>query len=330
MLVDTATGSIETAADDAATAEAAGYDGLFTGELNGDPFLPLVLAAGATRRLTVGTGIAVAFARSPMALAYTAHDLQRASGGRFVLGLGSQVKAHIERRFSMPWGRPAAQMREFVLALRAAWSSWSDGHPLDFEGEYYRHTLMPPRFVPVLHDFGPPPVYIAGVGDAMTRIAGEVADGFLCHAFTTERWIRQHSLPSLVEGRRRSGRSMDGFTVKAAIFLATGTDEEIEAEVGAIREQLAFYASTPAYRPILELHGWGDMGAELTRLSKAGHWNEMKHLITDEVVDTFAIVAPVKEVPHVLNRRLGDVVDRVSFLSSTHHPELVAACQGES
>ena len=330
MLVDTATGSIETAAADAATAEAAGYDGLFTGELNGDPFLPLVPAAAATTRLTIGTGIAVAFARSPMALAYTAHDLQRASGGRFVLGLGSQVKAHIERRFSMPWGRPAPQMREFVLSLRAAWSSWADGHPLDFEGEYYRHTLMPPQFVPVLHDFGPPPVYIAGVGDAMTRIAGEVAEGFLCHAFTTERWIREHSLPALVEGRRRSGQSMDGFTVKAAIFLATGTDEQIEAEVGTIRQQLAFYASTPAYRPILELHGWGDMGVELTRLSKAGRWNEMPLLITDEVLETFAIVAPVNQVPQILNRRLGDVVDRVSFLSGTHHPELVAACQRDS
>ena len=329
MLVDTATGSIETAAADAAMAEAAGYDGLFTGELNGDPFLPLVLAAGATRRLTIGTGIAVAFSRSPMTLAYTAHDLQRASGGRFVLGLGSQVKAHIERRFSMPWGRPAAQMREFVLALRAAWSSWADGQPLDFEGEYYRHTLMPPRFVPAHHDFGPPPVYVAGVGDAMTRIAGEVADGFLCHAFTTERWIREHSLPFLVEGRRRSGQSMDGFTMKAAIFLATGTDEQIEAEVDTIREQLAFYASTPAYRPILELHGWGDMGAELTRLSKAGRWSEMPHLIIDEVVEAFAIVAPVNQVPEVLHRRLGDVVDRVSFISRAHHPELVAACRGD-
>jgi probable F420-dependent oxidoreductase len=329
MLVDTATGSIETAAADAAMAEAAGYDGLFTGELNGDPFLPLVLAARATTRLTIGTGIAVAFSRSPMTLAYTAHDLQRAAGGRFVLGLGSQVKAHIERRFSMPWGRPAAQMREFVLALRAAWSSWADGQPLDFEGEYYRHTLMPPRFVPAHHDFGPPPVYVAGVGDAMTRIAGEVADGFLCHAFTTERWIREHSLPFLVEGRRRSGQSMDGFTMKAAIFLATGTDEQIEAEVDTIREQLAFYASTPAYRPILELHGWGDMGAELTRLSKAGRWSEMPHLITDEVVEAFAIVAPVNQVPEVLHRRLGDVVDRVSFISRAHHPELVAACRGD-
>jgi probable F420-dependent oxidoreductase len=327
MLVDTGTGSIETAAADAATAEAAGYDGLFTGELNGDPFLPLVLAAGATERLTIGTGIAVALARSPMTLAYTAHDLQRASKGRFVLGVGSQVKAHIERRFSMPWGRPAAQMREFVLALRATWSSWADGQPLDFEGEYYRHSLMPPMFVPVPHDFGPPPVYVAGVGDAMTLVAGEVADGFLCHAFTTERWIREHSLPFLVEGRRRSGRSMDGFTVKAALFLATGTDEQIEADVGAIREQLAFYASTPAYRPILELHGWGDMGADLTRLSKAARWNEMAHLITDDVVETFAIVAPVNQVGQILNQRLGDVVDRVSFVSRTHHPELVAACR---
>ena len=188
---------------------------------------------------------------------------------------------------------------------------------------------MPPRFVPAHHDFGPPPVYVAGVGDAMTRIAGEVADGFLCHAFTTERWIREHSLPFLVEGRRRSGQSMDGFTMKAAIFLATGTDEQIEAEVDTIREQLAFYASTPAYRPILELHGWGDMGAELTRLSKAGRWSEMPHLITDEVVEAFAIVAPVNQVPEVLHRRLGDVVDRVSFISRAHHPELVAACRGD-
>jgi probable F420-dependent oxidoreductase len=164
----------------------------------------------------------------------------------------------------------------------------------------------------------------------MTRIAGEVADGFLCHAFTTERWIREHSHPFLVEGRRRSGRSMDGFTVKAALFLATGTDEQIEADVGAIREQLAFYASTPAYRAILELHGWGDMGADLTRLSKAGRWNEMTHLIPDEVVETFAIVAPVNQVPQILNQRLGDVVDRVSFVSRTQHPELVAACRRDA
>ena len=173
-------------------------------------------------------------------------------------------------------------------------------------------------------------MHLAAVNTYMCEVAGEVADGFLCHAFTTERWIREHSRPALVEGRRRSGQSMDGFTVKAAIFLATGTDEQIEAEVGMIREQLAFYASPPAYRPILELHGWGDMGAELTRLSKTGRWNEMNHLITDEVVEAFAIVAPVSQVPQILNRRLGDVVDRVSFLSRTHHPELVAACQRDS
>ena len=325
MLLDTAIGGLDTAAADAAAAEVAGYDGVFTGELNSDPFLPLAAAVASTRRITLGTGIAVAFARSPMTLAYTAHDLQRASGGRFVLGLGSQVRAHVTRRFSMPWGKPAAQMRELVLALRAIWTSWADGTPLDFDGEYYHHTLMPPRFVPAPHDFGPPPVYLAGVGDAMTRVAGEVADGFLCHAFTTDRWIREHSVPALREGRERSGRSMDGFTVKAAVFVATGTDEQMETEVASIREQLAFYASTPAYRPILDLHGWADMGIELTRMSKAGRWSEMTALITDDVVDAFAVVASPDDVPEVLDRRFGDVVDRVSFVGRFHHPELIAA-----
>jgi probable F420-dependent oxidoreductase len=327
MLIDTTVGGLESAAATAAEAEAAGYDGIFTGEVIGDPFLPLALAAGATERVDLGTSIAVAFARSPMAVAYTAHDLQRFSGGRLVLGLGSQVKAHITRRFSMPWGRPVAQMREFVLAMRAAWLCWSNGEPLNFEGAFYRHTLMPPTFMPARHDYGPPAVYLAGVGDGMTRMAGEVADGFLCHGFTTGRWIRERTVPALEEGRRRAGKPMEGFTVKAAVFLATGSEAEIEAGTAAIRSHLAFYASTPAYKPLLDLHGWGDLGPELTRLSKEGRWSEMPGLIDDEVVDAFAIVAPLDEVPGKLATRCVGLVDRVSFISQREHPPLVAMCR---
>ena len=323
MQIDTTVGGLESAVAAAAAAEAAGYDGIFTGEVNCDPFLPLALAAAATERIDIGTSIAVAFSRSPMSVAYTAHDLQRFSRGRLVLGLGSQVKAHITRRFSMPWGRPVAQMREFVLAMRAAWLCWSNGEPLRFEGEFYRHTLMPPTFMPAPHAFGSPAVYVAGLGEGMTRMAGEIADGFLCHGFTTERWIRERTVPALVEGRRRAGKPMDGFTVKAAVFLATGTEAEVEAEVATLRAHLAFYASTPAYRPLLDLHGWGDLGPELTRLSKEGRWSEMPGLIDDEVLDAFAIVAPLDEVPERLAKRCAGVVDRVSFISGAQHPSLV-------
>jgi probable F420-dependent oxidoreductase len=325
MLIDTTLGGLESAGTAAAAAEADGYSGVFTGEVHSDPFLPLALAAAATRRIDIGTSIAVAFSRSPMSVAYTAHDLQRFSGGRLVLGLGSQIAAHITRRFSMPWGRPAPQMREFVMAMRAAWNCWSGGGPLEFEGEYYRHTLMPPTFVPAPHEFGPPAVYVAGVGDGMTRMAGEVADGFVCHGFTTERWIRERTVPALTEGRRRAGKSMEGFTVKAAIFLATGSDADIEAGVATIRSHLAFYASTPAYRPLLDLYGWGDLGQDLTRLSKEGRWSEMGGLIEDEMLHAFAIVAPLREVPRRLVERCAGVIDRVSLISNVDYSSLLEA-----
>jgi probable F420-dependent oxidoreductase len=325
MLIDTTLGGLESAATAAVAAEAAGYSGVFTGEVHSDPFLPLACAAGATERIDIGTSIAVAFSRSPMSVAYTAHDLQRFSGGRLVLGLGSQIAAHITRRYSMPWGRPAPQMREFVLAMRAAWDCWAGGDPLHFEGTYYHHTLMPPTFMPAPHGFGPPPVYLAGVGDGMTRMAGEVADGFLCHGFTTERWIRERTIPALTEGRRRAGKSMEGFTIKAAVFLATGSESDMAAEVATIRSHLAFYASTPAYRPLLDLHGWGDLGQDLTRLSKEGRWSEMAGLIDDEMLHAFAVVAPLDEVPKRLVERCAGVVDRVSFISSVEHLSLLEA-----
>jgi probable F420-dependent oxidoreductase len=325
MHVDTFLGSIEQAATAAREAEAAGYAGAFTGEVSADPFLPLVAAALATERLQLGTAIALAFARSPMAVAYTANDLQRASRGRFVLGLGSQVRAHIERRFSMPWGRPAEQMRDFVLALRAIWRSWSSGEPLAFDSPHYRHTLMAPMFVPPPHDFGPPPVLVAGVGDVMTQVAGEVADGFVCHAFSTPRWIRERTMPALVRGRGLAGKSLDGFSVKATVFLATGTDEEIEAAVAKIRSQAAFYASTPTYRPVLELHGWADLGVELSRLAKAGDWSAMTGLITDDVLDACAVIAPADRVGAVVKERYGELVDRLSFWPQAPPADLMGA-----
>ena len=328
MLVDTHLGSIEQAAAAASEAEAAGYAGMFTGEVSADPFLPLVAAATATERLQLGTAIAVAFARSPMTLAYTANDLQRVSGGRFVLGLGSQVRAHIDRRFSMQWGRPAEQMRDFVLALRAIWQSWSSEEPLAFESAHYRHTLMTPMFTPPAHEFGPPPVFVAGVGELMTKVAGEVADGFLCHAFSTPDWIRERTLPALIEGRRSSGQSLDDFTVKASVFLATGTDEQVESTAEKIRAQLAFYASTPSYRPVLELHGWGDLGTELTALSKAGRWAAMGGLIDDDVLDAFAVVAPPDKVDGVVMDRYGGLVDRISFLPHAPPAEALARMSG--
>jgi probable F420-dependent oxidoreductase len=312
MKIDGGLGRIEDAAATSLAAEAAGYDGVWSAEVNQDPFLPLALAADATSTIELGTSIAVAFARSPMTLAYTAYDLQRFSRGRLALGLGSQVKAHITRRFAMPWSKPAARMREFVLAMRATWRSWASGEPLRFEGEFYSHTLMPPAFVPVAHPYGPPKVLVAGVGDLMTSAAGEVADGFFCHSFTTPRWIREHTTQALRDGRRRAGLTLDGFDIVGVPFIATGTDEEIAAELGVLKSRIAFYGSTPAYRPVLELHGWGDLGAELHQLSRQNRWPEMAGLITGDVVDAFCVVAPPKEIPAMLAERYGGLVTRLS------------------
>jgi probable F420-dependent oxidoreductase len=324
---DTYLGDVAGAAATAVKAEAAGYEGAFSGEFANDPFLPIALAAPATTRITLGTSIVVAFARSPMTVAYTAHDLQRLSGGRFVLGLGSQIKAHINRRFSMPWGRGADQMRDFVQALHAIWSSWETGEPLAFESDHYRHSLMPPVMVPAKHGHGAPPVYIAGVGDVMTRVAGEVGDGFLCHGFSTPRFIAERTLPALVEGRGRVGKTMNGYVVKGSTFLATGTEEEIDRAVVTIKSQIAFYASTPAYKPVLDLHGWGDLGTELTHLSKTGRWAEMPILIDDDVLDAFAIVAPPTDVPRLVAGRFDGLVDRLSFIGTPLSTEVLHALQ---
>lgn len=294
--------------------EELGYDGAFSAETAHDPFFPLLLAAEHTERLELITGIAVAFARNPMTLANIGYDLQSYSQGRFVLGLGSQIKAHIEKRFSMPWSHPAARMRELILAMRAIWACWNDDEKLDFRGEFYRHTLMTPFFNPGPNAYGAPRVFLAAVGERMTEVAGEVADGILLHGFTTERYVREVSLPALERGWARAGKQRTDFEVSGPMFVVTGTnEEELERARQGTKQQIAFYGSTPAYRGVLELHGWGDLQGELNRLSKQGDWVTMGDLVTDEILETFAVVAEPEDVPRQLLARYGDVVDRISF-----------------
>ncbi|MFA9429414.1 TIGR03617 family F420-dependent LLM class oxidoreductase [Egicoccus sp. AB-alg2] len=298
----------------AAAAEVGGYDGWFTGETAHEPLLACTAAGVATERLQVGTAIAVAFPRSPMHVAQAAHDLQALTGGRFVLGLGSQVKAHVEKRFSATWSAPAARMRDFVLALRAIWSAWETGDRLAYRGEFYRHTLMTPFFTPPAHGHGPPPVWLAAVGRRMTEVAGEVADGVLCHGFTTDRYLREVTLPALGAGAEGAGRRRDDVEVALPVFAVTGHDElEVARADAFVRQQLAFYGSTPAYRPVLELHGWGHLHEELHTRSLRGEWDAMPELVDDEVLHAFAVVAPPDGLGAAIRARYGDLADRVSL-----------------
>ena len=315
MRVDGGIGfDLSKAAEAAREAEAAGYDGVWSAETSHDPFLPLLLAAQATERVELGTGITVAFARNPMTVATTANDLQLASGGRFLLGLGSQIKPHITKRFSMPWSRPAARMREFILAMRAIWDGWNTGSRLEFRGEFYTHTLMTPFFDPGPNPHGPPKVFLAAVGERMTEVAGEVCDGLLAHGFTTERYLREVTIPALERGMARGGRRREDLQISYPGFVVTGDDEkEREQAAEGVRRQIAFYGSTPAYRPVLELHGWGGLQDELNRLSKQGEWAKMGEMVEDDILGTFAVVAPPDEVAGRVRARVGGLVDRISF-----------------
>jgi probable F420-dependent oxidoreductase len=311
MRIDTiSNGPLASAAESAREAEAAGYDGVIWPEIAHDPFLPVALGAAATERIELFTGIAVAFARNPMSVAVTANDLHRLSGGRFVLGLGSQIKPHITKRYSMPWSRPADRMREFVLAVRAIWSSWEQSTPPRFEGEFYTHTLMTPMFDQGPSEHGTPKVFVAAVGPGMTRVAGEVADGLMAHGFTTPEYLRDVTMTNLATGLAAAGR--DRSEVEVTLPLLTVVDgPDVEQSMRATRMQLGFYGSTPAYRPVLEHHGWGDLGDELNRLSKAGDWEAMGRAIADEVVETFAIVSDRDGVAAAVEERFGGLVDRV-------------------
>jgi probable F420-dependent oxidoreductase len=307
--------------------EHAGYDGCWTGEINHDPFLPLLLAAEHTTSIELGTSIAVAFARNPMTLANLGWDLQSYSRGRFILGLGTQVQAHIEKRFGMPWSHPVRRMAEFVAALQEIWSCWHDGSRLSFEGEFYTHKLMTPMFTPEPTDQSPPRVFIAAVGEAMTEMCGEVADGLLAHAFTTRRYLDEVTLPALLRGMQRSGRARAEFQVSSPVFVVTGRDDaELASAASAFRKQIAFYASTPAYRRVLELHGWGELQPELRRLSIDGQWDAMSGLIDDEVLRAFAVVAPIDSVASALTQRCSGVIDRVlpGFPDRTPEPVIAA------
>ncbi|KPM52007.1 LLM class F420-dependent oxidoreductase [Frankia sp. CcI49] len=299
----------------AVVAENSGYAGIWTSETKHDPFLQCLQAATATETITVGTAIAVAFGRSPMTLANAGYDLARYSRGRFVLGLGSQIKPHIERRFSMPWSAPAERMRELILATRAIWAAWHEGAALDFRGDFYTHTLMTPFFTPKPHEFGPPPVYLAGVGEKMTEVAGEVADGFFVHPFTTMRYLEEVTIPALLRGRARAGRDdLDGFVINGPVFATIGrTEEELANAVRATKARIAFYGSTPAYRRVLEMHGWGEAQDELNVLSKQGRWDDMADVITDEMLHEFSVVGTPAEVGPRLSAKVGNVYGRITF-----------------
>jgi probable F420-dependent oxidoreductase len=304
------TGELSDAATEAAKLEQQGADIASTLEIGHDPMMQLAIAATGTSNIGLMTSIVVAFARSPMTLALQAHDINALSGGRLMLGIGSQIKPHIEKRYSMPWSRPAARMREYVLAMKAIWACWYEGVPLDFRGEFYTHTLMTPMFTPSDKTHGAPPVFVACVGPLMTENAAEVADGILLHSFTTEEYIRTVTLPTMAAGLEKSGRSRSDLQVVGAPFFVTGeTEEEFETVKLAACNQIAFYGSTPAYRGVLESIGYGDLQPELNRLSKAGEWVEMGRRIDDELLEKIALVGEPQQIAEKLSARYGDIFD---------------------
>lgn len=316
-------GPLDGVAEKSARLEDSGYDGLITVEIDHDPFFPLVVAAQHTERVDLMTGISVAFARNPMLLANIGWDLQSFSRGRFVLGLGSQIRPHITKRFSMPWSRPAARMQEMVEAVRAIWDCWNNDEPLAFRGEFYRHTLMTPMFNPGPNPYGNPRIALAAVGPLMTRVAGRVADGLVAHAFQTVDYLRDVTLPALGEGLAERGRSRSDVEVSCPLFVVSGlTEAETAERKASAKQQIAFYGSTPAYKGVLDHHGWGDAQPELNRLSKQGRWVEMADVIDDAMLDHFAIVAEPHEIAGRIKSRFGSLADRVQFAVPNDHPEV--------
>lgn len=314
MKVDAGLGlDLHTVPASARALEGMGYDGVRTAEMNHDPFFPLLLAAEHTERVELITSIAVGFARSPMVLANLGHDLNAYSKGRFTLGLGSQIKPHITKRFSMPWGAPAEKMRELVLAMRAIWASWYEGRKLEFVGKHYTHTLMTPAFTPENTRYGAPKVILAAVGPRMTEVAGEVADGMIIHPFSTVPYIEAVTLPAIDRGLARAGKERSRFEISYSNFVVSGaTEEEFERSKRAARERIAFYGSTPAYREVLDSIGVGELQGELNTLSKQGRWKEMGTLIDDAILDAFAVVGEPQQIVPEMKRRYGAFVDRTS------------------
>jgi probable F420-dependent oxidoreductase len=307
-------GYLHNAGETARAAESLGFAGLWTSETKHDAFLPLAIAANETERIELGTSVAIAFSRSPMVMAQTAWDLQDLSGGRFILGLGTQVKAHVKRRFSMPWDRPVARLREYIGALRAIWSSFQTGEPLSFEGEFYRHTLITPFFNPGPIEQPGIPIYIAGVNTGLATLAGEFCDGFHVHPFHSPEYVRRTVKPAIAEGAHKAGREPEEVELATSVFVVTGeSDEEIGEQREKVRAQLAFYASTPTYRAVLEVHSWEEVGEKLGKLARDKKWDEMPDLITDEMLGAFAVEAALDDVGGVLKERYEGLIDRVAL-----------------
>ena len=314
-------------------AENMGFGAVWSAETRHDPFLPLAVAAATTHRVGLGTAIAIAFARSPMILAHIAWDLQKASGGRFVLGLGSQVKAHNERRFSVPWSAPAPRLREVVAALRAIWTAWQRRAPLDFRGQSYRFDLMTPFFDPGPIEHPQVPVYLAGVNPQMCRVAGEIADGLHVHSFHSERYLRECVHPAVQEGLNRAGRSRADFTFRASTMVVLGDSaEERKRHARAVKQQIAFYASTRTYQPVLAAHGLEDLVPRLHARSLAGDWEGMTDLISDATLDLFAVSGPFEEIGDRIRERYRGLYDRTqlypSFQPSLEDPRWPAVLAG--
>jgi probable F420-dependent oxidoreductase len=301
-------------AEAARASEAAGYDGLLTMENKHDPFLAHAIAAVSTERVELGTSVAIAFPRSPMVVANASWDLQVASRGRFVLGIGPQIRPHNERRFSVPWTAPAPRLREYVQALRAIWTTWETGEKLDFRGKHYNFTLMPPYFTPPSTGQRMVPITLAAVGEHSLRLAGEVADGVRLHGFCTRNYLEEQIIPRLREGMARTGRSREHFEITGGGFVATGEDDAAVARMFEIvRGRVAFYGSTPGYWGVLELHGLGDLGRELNAMSKAGKWNEMAAIVSDDIVRLFAAVGTHQEIAARIEERFGGLSDALNL-----------------
>jgi probable F420-dependent oxidoreductase len=301
-------------------AEEIGFGALWVPETKHDPFLPLVLAAEHTKRIRLGTAVAIAFPRSPMVLANIGWDLAKFSGGRFILGLGTQVKGHNERRFSVPWVPPGPRLRDMILAIRAIWDSWQNGTRLNFHGTHYTHTLMTPFFNPGPIEHPNVPIFIGGVNPYMCHLAGEVADGLLMHSLNSVTYIRSVVLPALEQGLQKSGRSRSAFTLRGTAFAILGeTEEELELARAAVRQRIAFYASTRTYRVVLQAHGWGDLTDRLHAMAARGEWEAMGREITDEMLDAFCVSGTPATLGQALRERFDGLVDRLS-LNLTYEP----------
>ncbi len=305
---------LNSASDLARTVEEYGFDGLWVAEAAHNPFLPLTHSALSTERINLGTAIAVAFPRSPMMMAQTAWDLAEQSHGRFILGLGTQIKPHITKRFSAKWGKPVIQLREYIQSLHAIWHSFQTSEPLKTEGEYYNFSLLTPFFTPQPMAYHDIPIYIAGVNTGLAKLGGELCDGFHIHSFHTPDYLRQVLIPAFEEGGDRTGRTREDLSLSCAIFVVTGqNDAEIQESKIATKSQIAFYASTPSYSKVLELHGWDDLIPELNALLRRNKWDEMHTLISDDMLERFAVVAQPDELPYKVRERYDGLLDRIGF-----------------